>query len=112
VAAPAAPSSYLLATDDLTTSGPWEFTVTAVRPQLTPAIGAFTWVVAPSAVVVRRPFVSPAPLTPYAGWMAGAVLVLGATAMALLLRRRSRRRPPEPATPKRVEPSKLHADVR
>jgi copper transport protein len=112
VAAPAAPSSYLLATDDLTTSGPWEFTVTAVRPQLTPATGAFTWVVAPSAVVVRRPFVSPAPLTPYAGWMAGAVLVLGATAMALLLRRRSRRRPPEPATPKRVEPSKLHADVR
>jgi copper transport protein len=107
-AGPAAPNSYLLATDDLVSSGPWEITVTAVRPQFAPAAGAFTWVVPPAAVVVRQPVVSLNPLTPYTGWLASMVLLIGVVAMALLLRR-ARRGHFEPA---RLEPPKFPAGIR
>jgi copper transport protein len=118
-AGPAAPNSYLLATDDVVSSGPWEITVTAVRPQLAPASGAFTWVVPPAAVVVRQPVVSLNPLTPYTGWLASMVLLIGVAAMALLLRRRTRRGRSEPARldstqlePTQPEPPRLPTGVR
>jgi copper transport protein len=107
-AGPAAPNSYLLATDDIVSSGPWEITVTAVRPQFAPASGAFTWVVPPAAVVVRQPIVSLNPLTPYTGWLASMVLLIGVAAMALLLRRARSGR----AEPARLEPPKIPAGVR
>jgi copper transport protein len=106
-ASPAAPGSYLLATDDLVSSGRWEITVTAVRPQFSPASGTFAWAVPPGTVVVRQPVVSLNPLTPYTGWLAAAVLLLGGTVMTLLLHRRRKR--PQPAA---LEPPKLPAGVR
>jgi copper transport protein len=90
-ASPTGPNSYLLATDDLGSSGRWEITVTVVRGQLAPAAGVFSWEVPPEVVVARRPVVSQHPLTPYTGWLAGADLLAGAAALALLLRRRARR---------------------
>lgn len=105
-ASPAAPGSYLLATDDLVSSGPWAITVTALRPQFAPASGTFTWTVPPGTVVVRQPVVSLNPLTPYTGWLAAAVVLLGVAAMTLLLRRR---RTPQPAA---LESPKLPAGIR
>jgi hypothetical protein len=76
-------------------------------------------VVPPAAVVVRQPVVSLNPLTPYTGWLASMVLVIGVAAMALLLRRRTRRGRSEPARlgstqldPTQPEPPRLPASVR
>jgi hypothetical protein len=90
-ASPSGPNSYLLATDDLGSSGRWQITVTVVRSRLTPASGVFSWEVPPDVVVARQPVVSLRPLTPYTGWLSGAALLAGATALALLIRRRARR---------------------
>jgi copper transport protein len=106
-ASPAAPGSYLLATDDLVSSGSWEITVTAARPPFAPAAGTFTWAVPPAAVVVRKPVVSLNPLTPYTGWLAAAALLAGVAAMTLLVLRR--RRHPHHAA---LEPPKLPVVVR
>jgi copper transport protein len=84
-------NSYLLATDDFVAGGQWEITTTAVRPQLAPASGVITWAMPPGAVVTRRPVVSQSQLTPYTGWLAGGVLVIGLTALTILARRRAGR---------------------
>ncbi|MCU1686653.1 MAG: hypothetical protein JWQ81_7392 [Amycolatopsis sp.] len=89
-ASPAGPNAYLLATDDLKASGPWEITVTAARPDLNPASGTVVWDVSPSASVARQPTFSLATLEPYTGWLAMAVALCGGSALALL-RRRTRR---------------------
>jgi copper transport protein len=86
----AGPNSYLLATDDLVTSGQWEITTTAIRPQLTPASGRISWAVPPGVVVSRRPVVSQAELTPYTGWLAGGALTIGLIALAVIRRRAGR----------------------
>jgi copper transport protein len=88
----AGPNSYLLATDDFVASGQWEITATALRPQLAPAAGVITWAVPPGVVVTRQPVVSQSALTPYTGWLAGGVLLIGVTALLLVRRKTSRPR--------------------
>lgn len=99
-ASPAGPHTYLLATDDLVSSGRWQITVTAVRPDLTPASATLAWTVPPTTVVARQLVFSQAPLMPFVGWLAVLVLISGGTALAVLLRRR-RRATPEQRSPGR-----------
>ncbi|WP_410597453.1 hypothetical protein [Amycolatopsis sp. lyj-23] len=91
-ASPAGPSSYLLATDDLATGGPWTITVTAVRPGLVPATATLDWTVPPAAVFARQPVYSWSPLTAYTGWLAIAALLLGGAALGLVVSRTRRTR--------------------
>ncbi|WP_103352140.1 CopD family protein [Amycolatopsis sp. CA-128772] len=92
VTSPAGPSSYLLATDDLATGGPWTITVTAVRPGLVPATASLDWTVPPAAVFARQPVYSWSPLTAYTGWLAIVVLLVGGAALRLVTRRTRRTR--------------------
>jgi copper transport protein len=96
-ASPAGPSSYLLATDDLATGGPWTITVTALRPGLVPATATLDWTVPPTAAFARQPVYSWSPLTAYTGWLAIVVLLMGGTALRLVTRRARRTRERESA---------------
>jgi copper transport protein len=90
-ASPAGSGSYLLATDDLTDSGPWTITVVARRPELAPASASLQWTVPPATAFTRPTVFSGAPLTAYTAWAAALALLAGVAAARLLTGRRPRR---------------------